>query len=175
MRRCLALLPLAVVLAVPSPAHGGGWATTGIDSLPRDLRAGEPWRVRIEVRRHGVTPMTGLHPRVRIAGDGGVRRDFPARATGRPGVYVADVRFPTGGHWHYRILDGFTDAWPHTFPAITVRPAAGAGGGSGLPWPQAIAIAAVVLLWVGGWLYGAWPPSLLRRRRPAPLRPVVPG
>jgi hypothetical protein len=172
VRRLILLLPLVIVFGAPASARAGGWATTAIDEPPTDLRAGEPWRLRIHIRQHGVTPLAGLEPSVRITRDDGAHRDFAARPGAGPGEYVAEVRFPTAGHWRYRIFDGFTDAWPHTFPAVTVAPASGAaGGGDALPWPQLLAVAAVALLWSGGWLYWAWPVGARRRRR----RPARPG
>ena len=165
MRRYAMLLVLAATLAAPAPALAGGWASAGIDALPSGLTAGEPWRVRIEILQHGRTPLSGLEPSVRITGDDGRRLDFPARPAGAPGFYVAEVRFPTGGRWNYRIFDGFTDAVPHTFPPVTVSAAGAApSGGDAAPWPQAIAIGALALLWAGGWLYAVGPMARRRRR-----------
>ncbi|MGH2948597.1 MAG: hypothetical protein ACRDPC_20465 [Solirubrobacteraceae bacterium] len=173
MRRLICLLLVAV--AVPAaPALAGGWATVELGSAPGGLSTDKPWRVELMVKAHGVTPMDGLAPRVRIRNDEGVVRTFPARPAGRTGTYVAEIRFPSAGTWRTRIFDGYTDAIPHRIAPLTVAPAGEVGppakvapvdegtrvnevappatvisDDGGLPWPQITAIAALVALWLG--------------------------
>jgi hypothetical protein len=177
MRR-LALLPLAVALMVPAAAQAGGWATVELDQAPSGIVAGTPWRVELIVKQHGITPLEGVTPSVRIANDAGVVRTFPARPAGRPGHYVADVTYPAAGTWRTRFFDGFTDAMPHRLSPITVAAASGSAPASasaspdGFPWEQTIAIAVVALLWMGGWIAGyGWPHPHLRARSSFHLRP----
>ena len=160
MRRSLLLFPLALLLglvAAPS-ALGGGWATTSLSSTPDGTAAGKPWNVDITVLQHGVTPLTGITPMVRIE-SGGTTQEFAAQPTAKPGVYRAVVTFPTAGTWNYEVLDGFINEMPHTYPAVEIGDGATAGGGI-----------------ASGWLWGAGAALLLalavlgldRRRRGAP-------
>ena len=121
MRRLL-LVPVLAALALALPAAGaqaGGFATAGLSSTPEGVAPGEPWKVDITVLQHGRTPLDGLVPRVRIA-SGGTSRDFVAKPAGDPGVYRAEVVFPSAGRWDYVVLDGFIDAMPHTFPPVQI-------------------------------------------------------
>jgi hypothetical protein len=146
----IALLAAVAFAALSGIAHAGGWATVELGEMPSGIVAGEPWRVELIVMQHGVTPLDGVTPRVRIDNGAGVVKTFRARPTGRAGTYVAEVTFPSGGTWSTRIFDGFTDAVPHRLSPVTV---AGAGGaGSDFPWPQTVAIAIVALLFLGGLL-----------------------
>jgi hypothetical protein len=147
MRRIAILLVLAV-LAQAEVAQAGGWATVELGQAPSGLVAGTPWRVELIVKQHGITPMAGVTPSVRIANGAGVTQTFPARPAGRVGHYVAEVTFPSAGTWHARISDGFTDAVPHRIAALDVA----AATPEPFPWPQTVMIAIVALLFLGGWL-----------------------
>jgi hypothetical protein len=121
--RIALLAAIAAALAVPTAATAGGWATVGFDPPPEGLAPGEPWQVDLTVLQHGRTPLVGVHPRVIVrAEDGGGPESFPARATGKPGVYRATVVFESAGTWKLAVDDGFTAT--HRFPAVEV----GAGG-----------------------------------------------
>jgi len=137
VRRVLIALPLAFGLLIAPAAHAGGWATVGLSSTPAGTEAGTPWRVEITVLQHGVTPLEGVKPSVIIT-SGDARETFAAKPTGKPGVYRAEVVFPTSGRWSYAVDDGFISGQPHTFPAVqigaeTSAPAAETGGGGGGP------------------------------------------
>jgi hypothetical protein len=163
-----ALTLLAAAAAFPGTAQAGGWATVELDRAPAGVVAGQPWHVELIVKQHGITPLAGAAPKVVIDDGRGVTRTFPARATGTPGTYAADVTFPSAGTWRTRIYDGGTDAVPHRLSPLTVAPADEA---TGFPWHQAIAVAAVALLWIGGWIAGyGWPHPHWRRHRAPMLR-----
>jgi hypothetical protein len=177
MRPVRTLIPmvLLVALAAPATAHAGGWATVEVEA-PIGLTAGEKWRAELLVKQHGVTPMDGLVPSVRISNDAGDVRTFTARPAGKPGTYVADVTYPTPGTWRTRIFDGFTDALPHGLPPMEIAPggegaptvppadrvAVAAPSGDGFPWPQVIAITVVALLFLATWMIGSG--ATVRRR-----------
>jgi hypothetical protein len=146
MRRIALLLVLAVLIPA-EVARAGGWATVELGGTPSGLVAGTPWRVELIVKQHGITPMTGVTPSIRIVSGAGAVRTFPARPTRRPGRYVAVVTFPSAGAWRARIFDGFTDAVPHRISALHVG--AQDAAADRFPWEQTVAIAVVALLW--GW------------------------
>ena len=151
MRPMSRILVLLLAFAATSgTAYAGGWATVELGAAPGGLVAGEPWRVELIVKQHGVTPLAGVTPSVKIDNGEGVVKTFAARPTGRVGTYVAVVEFPSGGTWKTRIYDGFTDAVPHRLSPLTVAPAAGSTPASEFPWPQAVMIAVVALLFSAG-------------------------
>ena len=145
----IALLAAVAFAALTGTAHGGGWATVELGAMPSGLVAGEPWRVELIVKQHGITPMAGVTPSVEIT-NGSVVRTFPARPTDQVGHYVAEVTFPSGGEWKTRLYDGFTDVAPHRLSPLTVASGGASASAAGFPWPQTVAIAFVALLFLGG-------------------------
>src|SRR5215207_4895752 len=140
VRRVLFVLALALVLLIAPAAHAGGWATVGLSSTPAGTEPGTPWPVEITVLQHGVTPLEGVEPAVIIT-SGDARETFAATPTGKPGVYRAEVVFPTAGRWSYAVDDGFISERPHTFPAVQIdaetsapAPATGGDGGPSAGW-----------------------------------------
>jgi hypothetical protein len=161
MRRLLLGLALAGLL-LPAAATAGGFATVQLSSLPAGTEAGGTWTPTMTILQHGVTPLDGLQPAVRITDEAGRIQSFAARPAGDQGTYVADVRFPTAGTWRYEIWDGFSQT--HTYSPVTI----GDGGDSAIPTiPLAGAALAAVAL-AGALLV------VLRRRRPGP-RPALGG
>jgi hypothetical protein len=148
----IALLAAVAFAATTGTAFAGGWATVELGAAPSGLVADEPWRVELIVKQHGVTPLAGVKPSVRIDNGAGIVRTFHARPTDRVGVYVAEVDFPAAGTWKARIYDGFTDAYPHRLSPLTVAPASAGSAptGSDFPWAQAIMITIMALLFLGG-------------------------
>jgi hypothetical protein len=155
----IVLLAAIAFAAVTGTASAGGWATVELGDAPGGLVAGEPWQVELIVKQHGVTPLDGVEPSVEITDEAGAVRTFHARPAGRAGTYVVDVTYPTAGTWKTRIYDGFTDAFPHRLSPLTVAPASGSAAG-GFPWPQAVMIALVALLFLGGIIATADRPRL---------------
>ncbi|MEX2211261.1 MAG: hypothetical protein WD689_05800 [Gaiellaceae bacterium] len=143
MSKLFALTLLA--LALPAAAAAGGWATAGISGdPPSGLGPGDTWNAEITLLQHGQTPLTGMHPTITIRGP--ETKTFEATPTGTPGVYVAEVVFPTAGSYRYEIDDDFSQV--HTFGPVEIVGGAGAGAdGDGFPvWGIApIALAALGL------------------------------
>jgi hypothetical protein len=167
----IALLAAVAFAALTGTAHAGGWASVELGATPSGLEAGKPWRVELIVKQHGITPMAGLTPSVRIENEEGVVRTFPARPTATVGTYVADVTFPAGGEWKTRIFDGFTNAVPHRLAPLEVAPAGGAAAGAGgFPWPQTVAVAIVALLFLAGLIATLGRPLPRRRTGTVTLR-----
>jgi YtkA-like len=157
VRRSPLFLALALLMAVPAVAGAGGFATAGLSSTPDGVAAGKPWKVDITVLQHGRTPVEGVVPRVQIS-SGDTMREFAAKPTGEPGVYRAEVVFPTAGRWDYVVLDGFNDQMPHTFPAVRIGDGAAAPAAPSPAQPPAPAPAPAPPADNGiaaGWLWGA--------------------
>jgi hypothetical protein len=120
MRKLVAALAVTAVL-LPAAALAGGWATVQLSSTPKGAQAGTPWVVNLNVLQHGLTPLAGIRPEIRIA-QGKLRRTFVARPSGKPGVYRARVVFPRAGTWRWTIWDGFSRE--HTYSPVLIAPAA---------------------------------------------------
>jgi hypothetical protein len=120
MKRFLLAVVAAAVLAPAATA--GGWATVGLSSLPSDdLTAGGTWSVDLTVLQHARTPLDGVQPTISLRSDGGdTAGPFAATPTGEPGVYHAEVRFPSAGTWTYVVDDGFSQV--HSFKPVEVGP-----------------------------------------------------
>jgi hypothetical protein len=120
--RRLALVAAVGALAVPAVAWAGGWATVQLSSTPTGATAGVPWKVRITVLQHGITPLDDVEPYVRIR-KGQLTRTFAAKATPQNGVYAARVVFPSAGTWRYAVWDGFVEyggARMHTYAPVRI-------------------------------------------------------
>jgi len=120
MKKILLALAAAAVL-VPA-ATAGGFATVGLGTLPGDdVAAGGTWSTDLTIKAHGLSPVDGLSPVVRIRNGDDVR-EFAATPAGKTGVYHVDVVFPTAGTWAYEIDDGYSQT--HTFKPVEVGPLA---------------------------------------------------
>jgi hypothetical protein len=161
MRRLALVLAIAGLLSFSSTALAGGWANVKLSDLPPvNPTAGQTWTVDLDIKQHGVTPMSGIRPAVLLKADDGTEKRFPARPMEKVGLYRATVRWPSG-RWTMHVDDGFTNAFPHKYPTIQVGPPAAApaavaeSGTSALVWiALAAGVAATLLL-----------PALFMRRR----------
>lgn len=118
---------LAAATTLPARAAPTGCAATvGLSSLPKvGHRAGQPWILTVRVLQHGVRPLAGAKPEIRIRKDAGKVTTFRGRATPRVGSYVFRVVFPSAGRWTFTVFDGFVPdcARVHTFKPVTIAPA----------------------------------------------------
>jgi hypothetical protein len=153
MRKLLIATVAAAALAVPASAAAGGWATASLGPPDDGLQAGDTWDARVTILQHGETPLSGVEPTVRIRNDKGTTLSFPARPTSEPGVYQAEVKFPSSGTWSYEVYDGFEQyggAQTHTFGPVAIAP--GSGGGVEL-WPFVlVGLAAAFVAGTVAWL-----------------------
>jgi hypothetical protein len=164
MRRLILCSLLAAAALPASLASAGGWATAGVGPPPDGLSGGDTWNAQVTILQHGQTPLVGVKPTLTIRNDAGKSITFPAKPTGKAGVYVAKVKFPSSGEWRYEVYDGFGTyggAKTHTFGAIAVG---GAGSdGASFPVLPSLGGAALVLLAAAGLLF-----LIRRQRRTAP-------
>ena len=95
--------------------------------------SGGTWTPKIFVKQHGITPLEGLQPVVMIEETGsGESTKFLAAAGSEPGVYHADVVFPSAGDWRVTILSGFGDSQV-TYGPVAIGEAGPRGGASPCP------------------------------------------
>ena len=125
------LLAVSAALVLAAPAAAGGWASAGLGPPDSGIGAGDTWNAEVTILQHGVTPLVGVSPVVKIS-KGGETHDFPAAPTGKDGVYLAKVKFPSEGSWAYQVDDGFSQT--HSFAAVQVGPGSGDGGFSIPDW-----------------------------------------
>jgi hypothetical protein len=141
MRRRLSLgFVLAVaMLLLASPALAGGWAVITLDTLPRDVHAGQSMRVGFVIRQHGVDlvntdwegralkPVLTARKQADTSGAAGgtvilaaahssaqakgETIQAQARQEGPKGHFVVDVVFPSAGTW----------AWEIAAPPFTIQ------------------------------------------------------
>jgi hypothetical protein len=166
MRRWIGSLALALALAVPATAVGGGYATLGLQSLPEGIEPGETWTAEFTVLAHGRTPFVDGHPSVIVrSSDGDLVGTFPARLVNQDGLYRARVVFPEAGRYDYVIDDGYSQR--HTFPQVTVRdgrgdpapapsPAPAEPAAAGLPADDGSSVPLALALAAGAGLLAAW-------------------
>ena len=151
------LLGLAVAgLLLPAAALGGGFATVQLSSLPQGTDQGGTWTPTLTILQHGVTPLDGLQPAVRITDEAGAITTFAAKPAGEPGTYVAEVTFPSAGTWRFEIWDGFSQT--HTYSPVTI----GDGGDASFPTAPVGGVVLAALALAGALVV------VLRRRRPGP-------
>lgn len=133
--RCIISLTLTILasLLLVAPVQAGGWAVVTLDSLPRDVRAGDNIQIGFVVRQHGRTPtnqdLNGkplkpvlvaskldttaannegrTHLRIVARASDGAKGEeqirVEARQEGTTGHYLADIAFPSDGVWAWQI------------------------------------------------------------------------
>lgn len=136
--RALLLAGVAALL-VAAPASAGGWATAGLGPPDDGLGAGDTWNAEVTILQHGVTPLVGVSPVVKIS-KGGKTHEFAAAPTGEDGVYLAKVEFPSEGSWTYQVDDGFGRT--HSFAPVQIGAGSGDGGFAIPDWTWALVAAA---------------------------------
>ena len=164
MRRLILGSFLVAALVPVGVASAGGWATAGVSPPPDGLSGGDTWNAQVTILQHGVTPLSGVEPTLTIRNGSGKAITFPAKPTGKPGVYVARVKFPSDGNWRYEVYDGFGQyggAKTHTFAPITVGSAG--GGESSFPLVPSLGGVGLALLAAAGLAF-----LIRRQRRTAP-------
>lgn len=171
-RRSLAipfsLAALAIVALAPA-VLAGGWASVAVVDTPETPVAGETTTLGLEVKQHGVTPVSWPAITVRAAGPGGQVVTAEAVAVaGAEGRYTVDLALPVDGAWTITFLSNDLmmegTAALDLAPAAVVPPAAAATPTAATPIDDGAArlLFAVV---IGGLAVG-FALVLLRSRRP---------
>lgn len=183
MKRLIKVLVIVVgLLAIVPAVFAGGWATVTLDELPGEVHAGEPFTIGFVVLQHGVTPVQSLGPKspikplITATSADGVRVEFEAAATPKPGHFQAEVTLPNEGQWAWSITPApFAEQVlePLTvLPAVQAAATAALPGGNatgGLaPMQSALRLGGIGLIAIGLLVY------LWQRRRPVGV-PQVEG
>jgi len=162
MRVFAVVSTIVCALVLPTLAAAGGWASVGFEPLPDGTAAGGTWTPTIFVKQHGITPLEGLQPVVMIEETvSGEPTKVPATAGSEPGVYHADVVFPSPGDWRITILSGFGDSQV-TYGPVAIGEAGPRGGSEPLP---VIGFGVLALALLG--IVGAFVARRARRLTPA--------
>jgi hypothetical protein len=172
-RRSIGAFVIVVIamLALAAPALAGGWAVVTLDSLPREVRAGQPFQLGFVIRQHGRTPVNNdweghaLKPTLTAQKQGGGQViQFEAHQQGATGHFVVDITLPSDGMWDWSIAappfyiqtTGQRDGSAAIFEPLTVLPAvAAAAAPAEAPPVQAPAAPSIlglnplVLRWAG--------------------------
>lgn len=159
------LLAVALTLALVWSVGAGGWAVVTLDSLPRDVRAGQTTlTLGFMVRQHGITPNSQVEPVLTArnrAGGETVRAE--ARQVGETGHFVVNVTFPSAGVWEWEI-EPYPFAATKFEPLTVLAPAASAPSplttvGLGSAAPLALRVAGLLALGAGALLLVARRPT----------------
>jgi hypothetical protein len=125
------LLAVVATLMLAAPALAGGWVVITIDSLPREVRAGEVLHLGFMARQHGKQPNSDLTliltaRKQTTAGESNAKGATTLRAQahqeGAEGHFVVDVTFPSEGTWAWEVTP--EPYAPTTFAPLAVLPAA---------------------------------------------------
>ena len=158
------VVAILAMLALAAPALAGGWAVVTLDSLPREVRAGEPFQLGFMVLQHGKTPtntdLNGkpLTPLLTASkqGDATATLRVEARQQGPTGHYVVDLTFPSDGSWAWQIAlptfyvqDSPSGSNAAVFAPLTVLPSAAPVPAPVVQPPAAAAPAPEATLWLG--------------------------
>lgn len=108
----ITVLIVALLLVLVVPAMAGGWAVVTVDSLPKDVHAGDNIHLEFTVLQHGEKPvhtvdfMNGepLTPFLLARhSDNGQTIRVEAQPAEEIGRFTVDVVFPTEGTWQWEI------------------------------------------------------------------------
>lgn len=165
MRRKIILLTGILMLLLPAAtALAGGWVVVTMESLPGQIRAGQPTALSFMVRQHGRTPIHNVSPALMATHvETGQQIQASAEPAKEVGLFVAELTLPEAGAWEWSIR---VPEFNHTatFAPLTVLPAeTSAGSGQadladGIGWPVlarwaglALLVTAAALLTIDRW------------------------
>jgi cytochrome c551/c552 len=119
------MLKLASVLVAGFVATGG-WAVVTIKDLPEYFIAGQQYTLEFQVRQHGRTLLSGLHPSlvVSTSNEGGTTVPAVARGGGAAGTYAVTFTAPVAERVFLTIRSGFMANELQLYP----QPVVAAGG-----------------------------------------------
>jgi hypothetical protein len=108
-------LAVVALLALAVPALAGGWAVVTLDTLPREVRAGQTLHLGFMVRQHGVEPNSQVSPILTATKRDATTVRVEARQEGPEGHFVVDVTLPSAGTWGWEIA-------PEPYAATVLAP-----------------------------------------------------
>jgi cbb3-type cytochrome c oxidase subunit III len=117
------MLKLASVL-VAGFVTTGGWAVVTIKDLPEYFVAGQQYTLEFQVRQHGRTLLSGLHPSLVVGTSNEGGRTVPAVARGAEGTYAVTFTVPVAERVFLTVRSGFMANELQLYP----EPVVAAGG-----------------------------------------------
>ena len=120
---------IAVVLLLMTAliAQAGGWAVITLDELPTEIATGQALSIGFTVRQHGKTLRSDLQPLLHFArADTTKSFTVTAKREGASGHYTANLTFPSGGQWNWRIDIEQFGMMTQDMPPLSVGAAAAA-------------------------------------------------
>lgn len=163
MRR-LALVLLAALVLAPAALAKEATVTMAGGGPPGGIDAGTPWSADVKVMvDQQIVPSDFPAPMIQLLNlDTGRTVEVATAATGKPGIYHADVVFPQKGTWAYSVLDR---AGYRTFDLGQVNVDAKGTPSGGFDFPTLPVLGGVLLALLG--LSGAALIARSRRAQPA--------
>ena len=153
IRRTIFLGALLLLLLLPAAALAGGWVVISLDTLPDQVRAGQPVTLSFIVRQHGRTPIHSVEPKLTATNRAtGQQIQVAAEPMKELGRFMVTVDFPDEGQWEWSIS---AEPFPQTatFAPLTVLPAEQPAGSAQQIEPAVFGPAAfgwqILARWVG--------------------------
>lgn len=104
----------------------GGWAVVTVENPPDHLTAGESYRLEFTVRQHGIRPLPGLDPSLRLRPAGVLPvvggRTVKATGTGSEGRYAVTFTVPATERLALTVKSGFGPSDLTLMPIPVLRP-----------------------------------------------------
>jgi mono/diheme cytochrome c family protein len=117
------MLKLAAALIAGLVAMGG-WAVVTVKDLPEYFVAGQQYTIEFQVRQHGRTLLSDLHPRLAVSSSERPPTTIPAVAKSAAGTYAVTFTAPAAERVVLTIQSGFGSTELRLYPQPVV--AAGA-------------------------------------------------
>lgn len=121
------ILIVAMLLLAVGPVLAGGWAVITVDSLPKDVHAGDNVHLEFMVRQHGKDPVHSVdfmnsEPLIPVLQARHTETGQTIRVEAKPakevGRFTVDFVFPVEGSWQWEItpypLEGTIELEPLT-------------------------------------------------------------
>lgn len=118
---------LILLLCFAFPAQAGGWAVISLTKLPGQVVAGQPLTIEFAVRQHGVhlTSDFGSPTVYATQPETGEKFMVTGQKTARTGYFTAELTFPSGGLWDWKIAPYNEPTGAQNMPFLNVLEGSG--------------------------------------------------
>lgn len=120
IRKIILLAGILMILVPGTAVLAGGWVVVALETMPEQIRAGEPAALSFMVRQHGRTPTHDVSPVLLSTHDeSGQEIQVNAEPAVETGLFSAKVNLPQAGTWQWSIrVDPFNQLF--TFAPLSV-------------------------------------------------------